>query len=975
MTGRTVAVVLPGADRKEPPIAIGGDASMEKVARLVDTQARELGERLKDALARSGFGGDVETDTALRTAMSTDNSIYQITPDIVVAPCRADDLPILLRVLAEPPFTALAVTARGGGTGTNGQSLNTGVVVDMRRYMHRLVTVDAEAGWAEVEPGMVLDDLNERIRPTGWFFAPETSTSSRCTIGGMVSTDASGKGSRIYGKTSDNILGLEIARPEGLLDSGSSAEPAWARSMLEAAQTAAREGRSAFVANTPRLNRRFTGYDLERACPPSGGFEWWRLFLGSEGTLGLISRVRVKLRRIEREKRLVVAGFDSFRAALSAASPLLEADPTAVEVMDETVQGLAARAGILDHLPAALRAADGARVAYLFIEMNGDDAGSLDARMARCLAILRTLPGAGMVHVAADLVEIRDLWAVRSAGVGLLGKVDGPARPIAFVEDAVVPPENLPLFVDEFLAVLDRNGLGFGIYGHVDVGCLHIRPILNIDDAGDRDRLVAVSDAIYELTRQHGGVFWGEHGKGVRGAYLENWIGPDAYRALQGVKAAFDPADRYNPGKLVSNGVPILGIASTPFRAFNAPEGDPLTKAFRCNGNAQCLSYAASVPMCPSFKASADVRHSPKGRADALRAWKAAREGGSPDLVNREADLFDIMDTCLGCKACSSSCPVQVDIPSMRSVFYADYYARHRRSMADRLTLAAERFSPFTLRAAPLLAPVWPLAARIGQRVTGSVDLPERLAQIPRKLWLRAHEMRDSLPARTVILVQDWFTALFDETVQRDVIAGLRALGYRPRLLPMLPGGKAAHAAGDMEGFRRMAGRLADRLNAAAFTGAPLLVFEPAFGMMLRQEYAKADIALPKIAMVQEFLEAESTLSTFPKARNAAAGRLLTHCTEATANSATSSQWTAVFAAVGMDVETPRTGCCGMAGLFGHQRRHQVVSRKLFDMSWRHHAETDQTLMATGFSCRCQTERLSGVAPRHPLGHIADALS
>lgn len=939
---------------------------------ILDNPDANVLSALTAALLRAGFQGEVEDDGALRAAMSTDNSVYQIRPDLIAAPRDAQDLARLMAVMAAPDFAHLPLTARGGGTGTNGQSLNRGVILDLRRHMHRLLALDAEAGWADVEPGLVLDDLNAQIRPSGWFFAPETSTSSRCTIGGMVSTDASGKGSRIYGKTSDNILALEIARPEGLLDS-LAPPPDWALPMLAAAEAAARDGRAAFIAHTPRLNRRFTGYDLERACPEGGGFEWWRLFLGAEGTLGPISRIRVKLRRIEAEKRLIVAAFDSFRHALAAAAPLLAADPTAVEVMDDTVQAIAEQAGILDGLPAAVRAPAGGRLAYLFIEINGDDPALVAARLAHCRQILAGLPGAGGVHVSADVAEIRSLWAIRSAGVGLLGKVDGPARPVAFVEDTVVPPENLPAFVDEFLQVLARNGLGFGIYGHVDVGCLHIRPALNIDRPEDRARLVAVSDAVYALTRKHGGIFWGEHGKGVRGAYLRDWIGPEAYAALQGVKTAFDPDERFNPGKLVGLARPVMGLDAPPFRAFNAPPGDALDKAFRCNGNAQCLSYAAATPMCPSFKASADLRHSPKGRADALRDWHQARAAAAPDLPAREAELRAVLDTCLGCKACASTCPVQVDIPDMRSAFLEDYHRRHRRPLAQRLVLGAERFSPLALRAAALLAPVWPLLSRIGAALTGSTDLPDRLARgLPAALG--SHELSAPLPPGTVLLVQDWFTALFDAEAQRDVIAGLRALGYRPRLLAMRPAGKAAHAAGDMAGFRRMAAALADLLRQAEATGAPLLVFEPAFGMMLRQEYARAGITLPRLRMVQEFLADEARARVFPQARRPVSAKLLSHCTEATANPKSVPQWVQVFAAIGLTLEAPATGCCGMAGLFGHQKRHQPVSRRLFAMSWQPALASGPEVVATGFSCRCQSARLSKRAPRHPLGLIADAL-
>ncbi|SMO46979.1 FAD-binding and (Fe-S)-binding domain-containing protein [Paracoccus laeviglucosivorans] len=922
-------------------------------------------DRFSDALRAEGFRGGIETDRALRAAMSTDNSVYQITPDLILAPMDAADMALLAALLDRPEFAALQVTARGGGTGTNGQSLNRGIIVDTRRHMHRLLAVDAEAGWAEVEPGMVLDDLNERLRPLGWFFAPETSTSTRCTIGGMVSTDASGKGSRIYGKTSDNILGLEIALPGGLLSSLGPV-PDWARGTLAAAEAAARQGRDAFIANTPRLNRRFTGYDLERACPDAGAFEWWRLFLGAEGTLGLISRIRVKLRRIEAEKRLLVVGFDSFANALAAATPLLAAEPTAVEVMDERVQALAEQAGILTRLPPALQVVPGQRIAYVFVEFNGDDPALLAARVEQARDIVATLPGAGAIHAAADLAEIRELWAIRSAGVGLLGKVDGPARPVAFVEDCVVPPENLPAFVDEFLAVLTAHGLGFGIYGHVDVGCLHIRPALNIDADADREKLVSVSDAVFALTRKHDGIFWGEHGKGVRGAYLREWIGAEAYAALQGVKAAFDPQGRFNPGKLVSPRDDIMGIATTPFRPFNAPEGDALTRAFRCNGNAQCLSYSEKTPMCPSFKATADLRHSPKGRADALREWHKSRD---PAL---EADLLGVLDGCLGCKACASTCPVQVDIPTMRGAFYADYFGRHARPFADRLTLMAERLSPLTVALAPVIAPVWPLVARIAARAMHAVDMPDRLAtRLPRRYRLRACDLARALPDRTVILVQDWFTALFDAELQRDMIAGFQALGYHPRVLQMRPAGKAAQTMGDRAGFAAMSAKLVRLLDAATATGRPLIGMDPAFVLQLRQDYPKAGLNPPKVLLPQEFLLTEA----LPAARNADPVRLMMHCTESSARPAAAAEWAQVFAALSIPVETPATGCCGMAGLFGHQQRHQPVSKKLFDLSWRKHVGDATAVAATGFSCRCQIERLSESKARHPLGLIAKALA
>ncbi len=922
---------------------------------------------LRGSLEDAGFHGDCEEDTALLAAMSTDNSVYQIRPDVVVSPRDAADVVTLMSVLEQPAFSQLPVTPRGGGTGTNGQSLNTGVILDMRRYMNRLLQLDPKDRWAEVEPGMVLDDLNDQLREHGLFFAPETSTSTRCTIGGMVSTDASGKGSRVYGKTSDNLLGLEIARGDGLLSSRQNV-PGWAKAMLADAEAAARSGKADFVANTPKLNRRFTGYDLERACPDVGKFEWWRLFPGSEGTLGPITKVRVKLRKIEAEKRLIVARFDSFREALSAAGPLLGDNPTAIEVMDERVHKLALDGGLLERLPAMLRPEHGDSCAFVFLEFNGPDRVSIARRAASSREQLSHMQGATAIYVASDLAEIRALWSIRSAAVGLLGRVSGQARPIAFVEDCVVPPAKLPEFLDGFLEILTSYGLQFGIYGHADVGCLHIRPALDIDLVDDREKLVRVSDAIFRLVNEHNGIFWGEHGKGVRGAYLAEWIGADAYQALQGVKAAFDPSERFNPGKLVAAKRPLMGIATTPFRPFNAPEGDALQNAFRCNGNAQCLSYEAAVPMCPSFKATGDIRHSPKGRADALRSWHHRSQ--TVKKQSSERDLLNVLDTCLGCSACASSCPVQVAIPQMRSAFYSSFYEKNKRPLEDRMMLLAEQFSPWLRKTAPAMRPIWPLIVKLTEAFLGFEGLPKSLARpLPKSVRISPSHLNGfSFPANSMLILQDWFTELFDEDLQRDALAGLTALGYSPIFIEMLPAGKIAEDMGDKKRTAKLVGRLEHLLDQAAQLGRPMIGLDPAFVAYVR----KRGIAL---ALPQEFLVEElNSGKNFPRADKAPeAATVFLHCTEATQFPNALKDWEVVFQALGQTLHSARTGCCGMAGMFGHKIRHQTVSRKLFEMSWAKPLSTAKgQVAATGFSCRSQCQRLVDQNVRHPLGLISD---
>lgn len=924
--------------------------------------------RLPGRLRDGGFLGEVLDDAGSRVAVSTDNSVYQITPSLVICPRDEADLCRALAVLAEPEFASLPITARGGGTGTNGQSLNTGVVVDLRRHMTRILAVNLAEGWVEVEPGIVLDDLNAELRYTGFFFGPTTSTASRCTIGGMVSTDASGKGSRIYGKTSENVLGLRLALDGGqLLDSGAPA-PGWAVPMLEAIASACAAGRDPLLARVPALSRRFTGYDLERALPEGAPFEWWRLPIGAEGTLGIVTRVRLRLVPRPRQSVLVVLAFDSFEHALESASTLLKVEPLAIETLDDVVQRLAERAGLLTSLPASLRGTDSARPVYNVVELAGDD---IEEQHTKLMRLLDDLDGLVGYHIARDAAEIAQIWAVRASSVGLLGDSSSRRKPIAFVEDCVVPPERLAAFVREFVAILRRHGLFYGIYGHIDVGCLHVRPALDITEAVDRHLLKTVSDEVYESVKRHGGIFWGEHGKGIRGEYLADFVGSEAYAAFRRIKQAFDPADRFNPGKLVTAGT-LRSIEHTPMRSAPTNTEDLFARAFACNGNAACLTVDATQIICPSFKATADPRHSPKGRAEILKAW---RMHGGAEL---EGAAFAALDGCLGCNACANQCPAHISIPELKSQFLVRYFERHRRSLADRVVLGLEYLASTLSRLRPILRLADRLGlSRLGARLLDLHDLP-RFASHPRGLReARMHELRAiaATHPETVFLVQDPYTSLFDSAVVATVAEGLARLGYHAVLLPLRPAGKAAHVLGDRRSFRRQAESLAGMLRQVAAIGRPLVGIDPAQTLMFRHEYRAAGISdLPEVLLVQEFLAQRLNAGDrWPAARRQRQATVFLHCSESSALPATSKEWIKVLAAVGVTAQIAPTGCCGMAGLYGHLGRHQDTSRNIFDRSWRPAISTSDAVV-TGFSCRCQIDRQTGTSVAHPMQLVLDAL-
>ena len=935
-----------------------------------------------NALRKAGFAGDIAMDRATRAAMATDNSVYQVEPDIIVAPKDAADVETLMAVADEPEFRDLPLTARGGGTGTNGQSLNRGIIVNFQRFMTRILALNAAEGWVEVEPGIVLDELNGRIAHTGLFFAPNTSTSNRCTIGGMVSTDASGKGSRIYGKTSDNVLGLDVVTGAGTIRSLEPA-PGWAAPMLEEVAGACDAGRQALLENTPRLSRRFTGYDLERARPAADQLEWWRLLLGAEGTLGLVTKIRLKLLPLPRHKRLVIVAFDNFPDALAAGAPLLEHEPLAIEIMDDWVQRLARDAGLMDSLPVAIRGEAAAPISYLFVEFVGEDVDMLVRSVARLTEAAERLPGVIGTYCARDAADSARLWSIRAAAVGLLGKRDGARRPVAFVEDCVVPVENLVAFVDGFDMILKGHGLRYGIYGHIDVGCLHVRPALDLDDKADQATFKAISDAVYALCTKHGGIFWGEHGKGIRGAYLPEYVGPVAYAAFQRIKRAFDPRERFNPGKLVTLGRHRIGIVDLPFRQGNAP-GDPaFEKAFHCNGNASCLNYSKTVPICPSFKATRNLRQSPKGRADAVRQWRQARTAKAPQLAAIGQDTYAALDSCLGCNACGSACPVHVSIPALKSQFLNEYHATHRRPLRDHAAVAVEAMAPMLAALRPLARRLMPLAGRLADRLLGLVDLPAISRQGLRQLGhpvaasRRAHQLCGD--ENTVLVLEDAFTATFDTQAVGAVCDGLKALGYRPVIVTLPPGSKAAHVKGMRARFERLARRQIAALETLEATGKPMVGVDPAFVLMTRSEFREVAPSVPNVMLVQEFLhgrlKAGDIWPRAPLGNDAVRSpKLMVHCTEASAAPQAMRQWQEVFAALGLAVRPTQTGCCGMSGLFGHEARQQSVSKALFEASWAPALAGEAEILATGFSCRCQVERMSDTSAMHPMAAIVAGL-
>lgn len=989
-----------------------------------------------DALPAAGFGGEIRRDAASRLVTSTDNSVYQLLPQAVVFPRSTEDVAVVLRVAAEPRFRGVTLAPRGGGTGTNGQALTEGVVLDVSKYLDRILEVDLAAGWVRVQPGVVLDQLNAHLAPHGVFFAPNLSPSSRATIGGMIATDACGQGSRIYGRTSEHLVELTVALLGGEVFTSRALAP---EALAECRQRTDRVGevyrvvdevvtrqRDLIRETFPRLRRFMTGYNLARIRDEAPDtcelrtFDLNALIAGAEGTLGVVTEAKLRLTPLPRHKRLVVLKFASFDDALASAEQVVATDPGAIETIDDTIVRLA-RGDIQWHRVGPMIGDDPALAALNLVEYWGDDPTEVEAR-ARALVedVSLTLGQSGKaigLYVAKDNREAAALWNLRKSGVGLLGNAPGARKPVPFVEDTVVPPANLAAYVADFRALLDAEGLSYGMFGHVDVGCLHVRPALDLKDPADERRLRAISDRVVELVQKYGGMLWGEHGKGFRSEYNPVFFGEALFGELCRVKRAFDPHNQLNPGKLA---VPAgsdarLVTVEAPTRGqrdrqIPPPVRERFALSIDCNGNGACFHYDPDYVMCPSAKVTRDRVHSPKGRAGVMREWlrQLAAAGHDPlaerrgnllrrawNTLQRRRGTYDYsnevhaaMAGCLACKACATQCPVQVDVPSFRSEFLELYHTRYLRPLKDHFVAALERMLALLGRAPRLSNALShnPLSLWMVRKVVGMVDVP-RLSTgsvdaglaargAPKFDLERVRGLDPAARASTVALLQDAFTRYYEPEVLLAAHDALTRLGFRVEVLPYLPSGKGHHVKGLLRGFRRQATRNVRYLEQVAATGVPLVGLEPAVVLLYRDEIPKALGTAPgfSVHLLQEWLMTQR--DRFHKTAEQGSYRLFAHCTERTAQPAAEDQWRAIFAAAGLTLEPAAVGCCGMCGAYGHEVEHVAESKGIFAMSWARHLPAHaSTALATGYSCRSQTKRIAGFRPRHPIEVLAEALA
>jgi FAD/FMN-containing dehydrogenase/Fe-S oxidoreductase len=957
---------------------------------------------LRERLVRQ-LDGEVAFDDYTRHLFSRDSSIYSITPRGVVYPRHAGDVAATVSVAAE---YGVPVLPRGGGTSLAGQCVGEGIVLDTSRHMTAILDIDPDGRTARVQPGVVQDELNEATARHGLMFGPDTSTSNRATIGGMIGNNSAGSGSVRYGMTIDHVRALEV-----VLSDASTArfEPLDDLEQERRAQRSTLEGRihrelpslvdghrDAIATGYPKFWRRAGGYRLDRLAEHGTPFDLARFVVGSEGTLVIATEATVEL--VPRPSRTVIAvgHFHSTTAAIAATEDALACDPAAVELMDRTILDLSrsrieyARLGsILEGDPDAL----------LFVSFSGDDEAALLADADR-LAALWARHGHGYHTLRAETPEQQAaLLKVRKAGLGLLMAAStGTNRPTAFVEDTAVDPARLPEYAERFAKLLDRHGLRAGFYGHASVGCLHVRPFLDLTRPDEIDRMRAVAEEVRELVTEFGGANSSEHGDGLaRSEFNRALYGDELYEAMRAVKRLFDPDNRLNPGKIVDApamtehlrdaALPAPGPLRTKldFSVSSGGSNGMRGAADRCMNIGLCRKSGAGA-MCPSYMATRLEDDSTRGRANAL--VKALSEP-DPRTALGDERLHEVLDLCLMCKACKSECPLGVDMATLKSEALAQRHEVHGTPLRSRVFAAIRLLN----RLGSVTAPLSNLPGRVPalrRALGGLLDIaPARPLPVfaRRNLvrWFRSRSHPGAAPRGTVTFLADSFTSYTEPGIGAAAIELLEAAGHRVRLESRGCCGRAALSKGLLDTAQRQARALVDAL---ASTDGPVVGCEPSCLLTLRDEHRALLGDDPRVAdvggrarLVEEVLvEAIDDGALALRPDSWPAGRRILfhgHCHQK-AEVGTAATVALLRRIPGAEVVELDAGCCGMAGSFGFEAEHYDVSMavgedRLFPAVRA--AAGDTAVAATGVSCRQQIQHGTTRRAHHPVELVRAALA
>ncbi len=969
--------------------------------RIKSKDREELAQELRRRVT-----GEVRFDAYSRVLYSTDASIYQMDPIGVVIPRTAEDVQAVIEVARD---NNVPVLPRAGGTSLAGQTVNHAIVIDFSKYLNQVLEVNRNEGWARVQPGIVLDQLNREMAPYNLQYAPDPTTASRACVGGGVGNNTCGAHSVIYGKTLDHVQELQVILSDANLAHLKALEPGELGAKLSGVgleseiyrnlRRIAQDNMAEILARYPKIMRRVSGYNLDDFLTDSP-FNLAKMVVGSEGTLCVVTEAKINLVDRPTMTALSVVHFEDIVQSSEAVKEILRHDPSSIEVMDKILLDRSRES--LGH-SSSMSFIEGDPGAILAVEFYGESEAELTGKMENLKADLehRHL-GYACVNLL-DRTAQANVWNVRKGGLGLLMSIRGDAKPLPFVEDTAVDPENLGEFTRRFDEIVRNHGTQAAYYGHASVGCLHIRPLVSLKDSQGIATMVSIGEEISDLVKEFGGSMSGEHGDGiVRGVWTEKMFGPEIYQMFREVKSTFDPQGIMNPGKIIDcppmtdnlRFGPEYQTKSMPTTLDFSLDTNFAGAVEMCNGMGACRKLEGS--MCPSFIATRDEEHSTRGRANLLRA---ALSGLLPESELTGPRLHQALDLCLECKACKAECDSGVDMAKLKYEYLDNYHRANGASLRSKVFAHINSVNRMGSRFAPFSN--WIAGSPIGKFMSSAVlgvhpkrSMPRFASQsFPQWFEGRARETASSpitkggpqegRPRPTVVLLNDTFMNYNHPEVGRAAVELLEAAGQHVVLANAMCCGRPMLSKGFMAEAAANARYNVDLLHAYADQGIPIVGCEPSCLLTLRDEYPELakDTKSKKVAqhayLIDEYLMMLHEKGELDLKFSGESKKVLfhAHCHQkALAGTAAS---LGALRLPGWEVELVNAGCCGMAGSFGFEKEHYDISITIGGQALFPAVKAkgdDWEIAVMGVSCRQQIEDGAGRRARHLVEVLRDGL-